>query len=157
MTPIPLKKAKLRDPLLKKFSDPAHRLTYVLLLSGDKGDAVSWAMETFSPEDGFHFLRKASSLCVEFPTDTASICKFLTPKQAQQLTVYSDRLTYPVSMTFPAFSSIAAVSEQVRCFYLCRRLRNRRMVADVMGWRDDEVRRVYESVNKRLKALKGAL
>jgi hypothetical protein len=161
MESMPSKNAAQRGRLPKGFSKATEReraLMCVMLLSDAKGDAVSWALNVFGSEDGFHVLRKMSSLKAVFPDDTHVIARFLTARQRDKLTVYSDSLDFaPVTVAFPRFNEIASVSEKVRCYFLYKRIKNRRIVAHIMGWRDDEVRRTYETMDKRIKALKGAI
>lgn len=160
---MPSKNAARRGSLPKRFSKKIERqsaLTCVLLLSGSKGEAVSWALQTFGAVDGFHVLRKLSCLEAVFPEDAQTIARFLSFRQQRKLTVYTDRCKpLPCSpsekIKFPPFAEIASLSEQVRCYFLYQRIRNKRIVADIMGWKETDVRRTYESLGKRIQALKG--
>ena len=152
-----LKSVPQLDCLQKKSSKSAARertLLYVLLLSGSKGEAVSWALNVFGPEDGFHILRKFSKLTIVFPSDVPTVRPYLTERQLQKLTVSTDS---PTTLRFPAFDDIAAVAEKVRCYMLYAQLKNKRIVAQTMGWKESEVWHVYKTTKKKIKALRGVL
>jgi hypothetical protein len=132
-------------------------LKYVLLLSDEMGEAVSWALNTFGPVDGFHILRKFSNLTLHFPDDLPVLKQFLTDAQFKKLTVGTHSHPAWHSICFPAFNAVARLSEKVRCYFLYKQIKNKRSVARIMGWKEREVRHTYESINKKVKALRGVV
>ena len=118
-----------------------------LILSGDVlGDAAG-LFERLPLTQALASLRMLSGLTVVMPEDKGVLEGVLAPEVVDALSAGTSR--------FPRFREIALLAEKVRCYGLCHKLRDRKAVANLLGWRVGEVNKAYKEVYLKLRVLRG--
>jgi len=109
-------------------------------------------MARLGPVKAFRALRLLARLTIRVPEDLPAVRRALGGEVADALTVGPDSC-----IEFPRFDEVREAAQRVKCFMMCRRLRDWGAVADAMGWSPDQVRRAYKAVSARAKALEEVL
>ena len=132
-------------------------LAQVLLSGNTGGEAVTFLTARISPLRAFALLRRLSGLTLCLPRDIEAV-SLLSCKDRGVFEVESEALASAGTsrwLRFPRFREVLGTVERVQCFFLCRRLGSRKEVADRLGWSEEEVRKVDDTLRKRLRHLKG--
>jgi hypothetical protein len=121
-----------------------------MLTSGTEGDSVPFLLAQFPLERTFALLRRLSGLTVRLPDDLDALADVFTPKEQVRLTAGTSRC-----LRFPRFKDVLGIADKVRCYLLCRKFRDCHEVADQLGWTEDEVKRVDDTLSKRFRGVRG--
>lgn len=111
-----------------------------LLSSIPEGSATIAVLSSFSLEKGFELLRRLSGLTILLPQD---------------LDLVPDLARIPASagtsrwLKFPRFSYLLDLIQKVRCYSLCKKMRNYKTVSVTMGLTISEVKRAESFVRRK--------
>lgn len=132
-------------------------IAHLLLVNSAGGDVVAFLAARLSPSKTFSVLRHLSNLDVYLPDELDAIRGLPSDEQKIFNTETLELKSAGTSrwLKFPDFKDVLKTVERVQCFFLCRRLSNRKEVADQLGWSEKDVKRVDETMCKRLRSLKG--